>query len=221
LPTWQREAARIAEAARTIRWHQPSLHEGAIPLEVEEVSIYASPEAVADQPPVVEKPDIQGGQTRGLLLHKLIEEVLSGETAESEAALTLRAAELLGQMGMPDAYQPADGPSSPELAASVLRGLKVPEVEALRPRLLPEVPVYSGLAEGNAMTLTAGIADAVAVDAAGKITDVIDWKSDVAPAATMIALYRQQVKDYLGATGAVSGLIVFLTTGQAVKVVAP
>jgi hypothetical protein len=36
-------------------------------------------------------PKIQGGRERGVILHKLIEEVLTGETAETEPALLTRA----------------------------------------------------------------------------------------------------------------------------------
>jgi CRISPR-associated exonuclease Cas4 len=46
---------------------------------------------------------------------------------------------------------------------------------------------------------------------------VIDWKTDVSPAAQQVELYREQLRDYLAATGASEGLLVY-TTGQLVKV---
>ena len=42
---------------------------------------------------------IQGGRERGLILHKLIEEVLSGETAETMPALVARAEALVLVLG--------------------------------------------------------------------------------------------------------------------------
>ena len=44
---------------------------------------------------------IQGGRERGLILHKLIEEVLTGETAESLPDLRARAEVLTRELGSP------------------------------------------------------------------------------------------------------------------------
>ncbi len=71
------------------------------------------------------------------------------------------------------------------------------------------------------MTLTAGIADAVAIDEMGRIEAVVDWKSDVNPVPAQIDIYRNQVRDYLTATGARLGLIVFLTSGRIERVLSP
>ena len=43
---------------------------------------------------------------------------------------------------------------------------------------------------------------------------VVDWKSDVNPGAEQIAMYRNQVRDYLRSTAAQTGLIVFLGSGR-------
>ncbi len=71
------------------------------------------------------------------------------------------------------------------------------------------------------VTLTAGIADAVAIDERGRIEAVVDWKSDVAPAPAQVDIYRGQVLDYLAATGARRGLIVFMTSGRVERVRSP
>ena len=63
-------------------------------------------------------------------------------------------------------------------------------------------------------SLTGGIADAVAVDETGRIDVVVDWKSDVNPGNELIELYRRQIRDYLQATGAETGLLVFLSSGR-------
>ena len=164
---------------------------------------------------------IQGGRERGLILHKLMEEVLTGETTEDVTALQARAAGLLTQMGVPDAENAAFGPSSAEMATTVQRTLQLPDVVALRPRLLPELWVYASVLADQKLSLTAGIADAVATDAEGRVDAVIDWKSDVDPRPEQIQIYRAQVRDYLTATGAQLGLIVFLTSNQVERVDLP
>ena len=50
---------------------------------------------------------------------------------------------------------------------------------------------------------------------------VVDWKSDIDPAPAQIDLYRVQVQDYLAATGAPLGLIVFLTSGRIERINLP
>ena len=66
--------------------------------------------------------------------------------------------------------------------------------------------------------LVSGIADAVARDVTGKIEVIVDWKSDVNPTRADIEMYRGQVRSYLNATGAVLGLIVFVTSGRIERV---
>jgi exodeoxyribonuclease-5 len=52
---------------------------------------------------------VQGGRERGLILHKLMEEVLTGETPEAEAVLTERAADLIRALGRSPVADPATG----------------------------------------------------------------------------------------------------------------
>lgn len=218
LKTWRAEAAAIVANEKTIAWRQPSRHEQGIDHPVDEFQIFAGPDAVADQPPDAEKPFIQGGRERGLVLHKLIEEVLTGETSEEQDVLQARAAELLSEMGVADNADSAKGCNSAELATSVLRGIRLPEVVALRPHLWPEVPIYGSKVDGANFEMTSGVADALAIGPDGKIHAVVDWKSDVDPDAMVIDLYRGQVGEYLAATGAPKGFIVFLTSGRVEKI---
>lgn len=69
--------------------------------------------------------------------------------------------------------------------------------------------------------MTSGVADALALGPDGSIDVVVDWKSDVNSDAKTVELYRDQVRDYLAATGAPKGLIVFLTSGLVEKVAPP
>jgi exodeoxyribonuclease-5 len=155
----------------------------------------------------------QGGRARGFVLHKLMEEVLTGETGDDAAALTARAAQLSAMCGSPDnALVPE------ELSATVLRTLALPEVSERRSRLIPEYPVYGCADVDDETEIIAGIVDAVALDDAGAMEVILDWKSDVAPTASTTNDYMRQVSTYLRATNAALGLIVFMTAGIVVRV---
>jgi exodeoxyribonuclease-5 len=147
------------------------------------------------------------------VLHKLIEEILTGETDDAEVAMTERAGQLLNQLGIEAVNDPAAGYSPGEIAASVARALALPEVMEVRPRLLPELSVAATNLQGDQEVATSGIADAVAHDDTGRIDTVVDWKSDVAPTNAQRALYREQVRDYMVVVGASRGLIVYATEG--------
>ena len=136
----------------------------------------------------------------------------------SAEALETRARTLLAQLGISEADRPEDGPHAPELAATTLRALAIPEIVACRSRLLPEMTVFSAQADDDGTTYVGGIADAVAYQPTGVIDLVIDWKTDVSPSVQQIELYREQMRDYLVATGAPEGLLVFVTTGQIIRV---
>lgn len=216
---WEREAATIATSERKIQWRQPSRHEGTeVPVKAAD-EVFAGIEAFADQMPfAADKILIQGGRERGLVLHKLMEEVLSGETPDDEPALKSRAEALLAQLGLRGHADASAGPSSAELASTVKRTLLLTEIAELRPRLQPEFWVYAGTEADRTVSLIAGVADAIAVDGSGRTELVIDWKSDVDPTAAVVEQYRAQVRDYLVATGAVLGLIVFMTSGRIERV---
>src|SRR6516225_10622862 len=161
---------------------------------------------------------ISGSRERGLVVHKLREEVLTGEIAAAADALEIRSRVLLAQLGATEAARPADGPHAPELAATVLRALGIPEIAACRSRLVPELTVFSAQADDDRTTYVGGVADALAYLPLGMIELVIDWKTDVSPSAQQIELYREQMRDYLDATRAPEGLLVFVTTGQVIRV---
>jgi len=185
--------------------------------------IFADPVALSEQTPL--EPDnaavasaVRGGRERGLVVHKLLEEVLTGETADLAEALEIRARALLSQLGIPEAARPEDGPHSPELATTTLRALAIPEIVACRSRLLPEMTVFSAQADDDRTIYVGGIADALAYQPEGTVDLVIDWKTDVNPTTQQIDLYREQIRDYLSAIGAPEGLLVFVTSGQLVRV---
>ena len=148
--TWRGEAATIAATRRAIVWRSPSRHEGspdaAPPPERDE--IFSDAASISEQlPPTSDTAAVasavRGSRERGLVVHKLLEEVLTGETADRVDALKIRARALLAQLGISEAGRPEDGPHAPELAATTLRALAIPEIAACRSRLVPEMTVFS------------------------------------------------------------------------------
>ena len=209
------EAAAIAERTRSIVWRTPSRDEGAarsvMGEEAPTILVTDGDGAPADGAAATA---IQGGRDRGLILHKLIEEVLTGETAESPPDLRVRAEVLIRTLGQSVMDDPAEGLAPAELADCVVRALSLPEIATLRPRLVPEFAVYAADDMGAHEEAAAGIVDAIAFGADGKPEVVIDWKSDVDPTPETVEHYRAQVHAYLEMTGAERGLVVLMTSGS-------
>jgi ATP-dependent exoDNAse (exonuclease V) beta subunit len=213
------EAASIVARQRRLIWLAPSRDESADGpvLTPEAVEIWAASEAGQPDDEAV-RPNVQGGRERGLILHKLLEEVLTGETPDDAGALSERARALIGEIGRPVMADPSQGLSPDELAGCVVRTLALPEIAELRPSLVPELAVYAAVDVDGVEQATVGIADATSFDNAGRPTVVIDWKSDVQPTAETLNHYRAQVRAYLDMTGTDRGLIVLVTTGQVIAV---
>ena len=219
------EAATVTDRQRRITWLAPSRDEGtdAPALDVQPLRIFAT-DTDAEAEEAGDTYTIRGGRERGVILHKLIEEVLTGETPETLSALVARAESLIRVLGHPVADDPGQGLAPAELAGCVIRALSLPEIADLRPRLVPEVPVYSADSAGAEERVTAGVADAVAFGSDGTPEVVIDWKSDVDPTPGTLQHYCSQVRAYLEATKAERGLVVVMTSGtvlQAVQMPSP
>ena len=205
--TFAAEAERIAAVHPRITRRSPSRHDnGAGP--TESITIFA-----ADGAPPVATPMVQGSSTRGLVLHKLLEEILTGET--EECVLAARAEAPLGQLGVEPTDDPSTGRCPAEIAETTDRALRVSEVVEIHDRLIPEYPLGGAFADDMGEEIVSGIADAVAPDEAGTIEIVIDWKSDVAAEPAQRERYREQMRDYLRVTGARYGLLVYATEGSA------
>ena len=104
---------------------------------------------------------VQGGRERGLILHKLMEEVLTGETEGAETRLTERRCELIRALGTVPVGDPATG-----LSRQGTGGMRRPDPGAARDRglaagSLAEFPVYAAHAGDGVETATAGVADAL------------------------------------------------------------
>jgi exodeoxyribonuclease-5 len=212
------EAETIANGQTRLTWLAPSRDEnaaGAVLLK-EEPEIWAGS---ADEQSELESAIlVQGGRERGLILHKLMEEVLTRETQMSEAAIAQRASELIRALGEVPVADPKAGLSVRELTDCVMHTLALPEITALRPELLAEFPVYALSGDGSELVATAGIADALTIGSEGRPVVVVDWKSDVNPEPQTLDHYRAQVRTYLAMTGAERGLIVLMTRGTVIAV---
>lgn len=199
------EQRRIEENATPIVWRRPSDHDPdrlGDPLESVVVA-----EAIAEHSDVV-----GAGAARGIILHKLIEELLTGELPSNKEAAAVRAGVLLSQLvSAADDVRPLPAPT--EMAETSLRTLALPEIAALKPYLVPELAIWA--ARGT--HLVAGRADALAIRD-DKIEVAIDWKSDINPTASIRTAYRGQLRDYIEATGAECGALVFLSLGEVVWV---
>ena len=151
---------------------------------------------LGEEPTPIAQP-VQGGRERGLILHKILEEVLTGEIPETTLALVARAEALIRQLGRSVADDPAQG-----LAPGRDRQLRetrscASEIAALRPRLTPEFTVYASILTEEREEASTGVADAIAFGTDGAPQVVVDWKSDVKPASETLEHYRAQVRAYL------------------------
>lgn len=209
-----KEAADVMQAHRQMTWNRPSRSEEQATAPAAEVPVFTSSEAVEQRtgPPG----DVIGGAVKGTLLHKLMEEVRNLETADDAAALESRASVLMEQLGVPPASDCGAGIAPKEIAATVVRTLDLPEIVALRPRLVPELPVFGCATDESGETLVSGVADAVAYDADGAVEAVVDWKSDVDADAPKLAKYRAQIESYGDVLGARKRLIVLMSHGRVV-----
>jgi ATP-dependent exoDNAse (exonuclease V) beta subunit len=207
---FRQEALKVVERTRKIQWIQPSR------VEIEELPLPVPP----DDELAEATPEVRGSAVRGRVLHKLMEEILLGETQDVESDLRTRAAELLQQLGEEDHPDPSQGPSSQEIGSTVRRTLRLPVVAANREALRPELGVFRLIErEHNLGAGTVGIVEAICYSAEGKPLIIFDWKSDVAPKVDCYQRHAGQVKEYLDITGSPRGFVVYMTTGEVREVI--
>ena len=203
-----REHATIKKAAAPVQWFQLG--------HLDKDKFPAAEITIAD---AVGAPDMQlpigAGRVRGLLLHKLIEEVLTGETHEDVVDLTSRAQQLLAELLVSEAGNGL-APDAREIAQTVGRTLALPEVTALRPNLLVEIPLYAVTSTPSTTEALAGRADAVEV-VNGRAKTIVDWKSDIAPTEVDVSMHLEQVGNYIAASKAETAILVYMTSGTVLR----
>jgi CRISPR-associated exonuclease Cas4 len=198
------ERATITTVAKPIRWLTPSDQDS------DRIPITQAVAVDVGETPERELP-VGPGRVRGLVLHKLMEEVLTGELQENLNAFMRRAKELLIELPI-DPASMGTLPVPEEMASTAWKTLELSEIVALRAGLRPEMPVYAMLENDTSETALAGRADAIAYDNDQPST-VLDWKSDVAPTNQDIQTHARQLSDYMVATGAPRGALVYMTSG--------
>lgn len=195
------EQAAIEAASQPVRWIRPS--DGDVDRLADAAHGDGSVGAEA-----IALPAVAGSAIRGSVLHKLLEEMLTGEVEETTASLEARGGQLLRQLC------PANMnvlPDPVEMAAIALQTLTLPGVAEYRMWLMPELALFNSRDDGT--TLMAGRADAVALDRDRPLA-VFDWKSDVAPSRLDRAAYAGQLRQYMEAINAPRGAVVYLTLAE-------
>lgn len=233
--TFAEQARRIADATPRITWTSPSRHEaaeeapapqrGTAPVfEDEMLDESAAPTRFVGRDAsatgeTLQRPaePIEGrGRMRGLVLHALMEALVTGEVAPDALEPYARQATdaLLSTWDRGDGEADTGRPDAAEMASIARRAWEAPELAAIRNDLVAELDVYGRDGDAPDATYLKGVADAVAIDASGRPYLVIDWKSDVEPSETAVEAYRAQVADYLRVTGVEEGRIVFVSTDR-------
>jgi ATP-dependent exoDNAse (exonuclease V) beta subunit len=195
------EGERLAGASPPIVWDRPSERDADRGADLVDMFVV---DAASD----VTARIVGAGALRGTILHKLMEELLTGELECLLDATTRRAAELLTQLQSTDGTD-AERPDPIEMAQTALRTLALPELAPFLAKLVPEVPLWAA----NPPRFLAGRADAAAIEGE-RVALVIDWKSDVNPAAAAHNAHVAQLRDYLRVTGAERGAIVYMSAAQ-------
>jgi CRISPR-associated exonuclease Cas4 len=188
------------EALPRIRWRQPSKGDADRDL-LDRATIDA---AGADDFPDIESVAVAGaGPLRGIVLHKLMEELLLAFVKANRTSLAERASELVDQLSFDKSVKPE--PS--ELADAALRTFGDAQLDRYRAHLVPEYPLFGARSENE---LVSARADSVAI-VNGVPTAAFDWKSDVDPDANMREAYRAQLLEYLSLCGAPTGAVVYMS----------
>jgi hypothetical protein len=215
--TFEKEQSSIAEAHPKVVWIRPSAYD-------EEGARQDSRDSDDGRVVVREEPGpaVAGGAVRGLVLHKLMEEILRGLLEEGARKVAERAETLTYQLGSTPSSDPGKGPSPEEMAATVLKTLNLPVVRDNRKRLLAEVTVHGAEEQRpGVLQLVSGVADAIAPTGAGGVGLVIEWKSDVELTPVTSNEHHAQLRQYMKAINCPLGAIVYMTLGQVDEVRGP
>jgi CRISPR-associated exonuclease Cas4 len=196
------EAARIDAGTHTIIWQRPSLDDPDREL-LERATVDA---ARHENDPQSQAIVIGAGPLRGVVLHKLMEELLTALLVPDVTKLTSRAALLIDQIAIAGDVRP----DPQELATTALATFQHNELRGYIDKLVPEFPLYGARSED---LLVSARADAVATEN-GKPIAVFDWKSDVSPSAADRQAYDGQLLQYLELIWAPKGAVVYMTTRE-------
>ena len=201
-----RERERVSAASPTLIWDRPSERDEDRGTALLDPFVI---DAASEGPRIVRG----AGSLRGTILHKLMEELLTGELLPSEDEALPRASELLAQLVTAPENLDAILPVAGEMAGTALRTYKLPELAPFLHSLIPEVPLWAA----NSPHYFAGRVDAAAIDG-DRVSLVVDWKSDINPTPSAHRTHAAQLRDYLRVTGASRGALVYMSAGRVIWV---
>jgi CRISPR-associated exonuclease Cas4 len=205
--SFRAEQERVVAMSSSLEWVRPSDHDA------DRLAIIDTVEAASGGVVQAQVEPVGAGRFRGLILHKLMEEVLTGELIDDEGTMVRRAKELSLQL-MGALGQGSSLPDPQESAETIMRTIRLPDVATLRHRLVPELSVY-GLMPDAPVKALAGRVDAMAMSIDGSTVDVVlDWKSDVEPSEHDVQVHATQLLDYMRTVQALRGALIYMTTGR-------
>ncbi len=194
------EGDQIKQVSNRLRWISPSKDE-VPPIDLETTII-------DDEDHSIETADIQGkGFIRGLVIHRLIEEIITGETHRED--LSCRAQQLSDQIHTSFEIHPPVVMDTEEISFRIQRTLDLPPISHLLGSLVPECPVYNVVSDTEKESVITGIADAISFSSDGSPQLIIDWKSGRATSH-----HQQQIGAYMNAAGISKGLLVYIDSGE-------
>lgn len=196
------EHALIVRLNPRIEWRRPSLADIDRELLDRATLDVGSTEEDTEAVPVV----VGAGALRGTILHKLMEELLTGLLQPNVDAIDHRASTLARQVIVEGAARPDPA----EMARTALRTFAHKELQPYLAKLVPEIPLYGARSD---TILVSARADAIAFDA-GVPVAAFDWKSDIAPTSDDHDGYSSQLLEYLELIGAAKGAVVYMTSGE-------
>ncbi|MDA9398721.1 MULTISPECIES: UvrD-helicase domain-containing protein [unclassified Bradyrhizobium] len=196
------EQEAIEQRNPRIQWRRPSLADIDRELLDRATIDFGADDADSDDKAVV----VGAGALRGIILHKLMEELLTGLLRPELADLNARASTLTQEAVVPG----ATAPDPAELAATTLRTFSHRELKPYIEKLIPEIPIFGARSD---TVLVAARADAIAFEKAVRIA-AFDWKSDVAPTTDAHEAYASQLLEYLELIGIEKGAVVYMTSGE-------
>ncbi|MDE2826820.1 MAG: UvrD-helicase domain-containing protein [Bacteroidota bacterium] len=204
---YRRESNKLRQSSNPLTWVTPSKDEVPVTdLDAAFIDLGESTLHEAELPPITGP-----GIVRGQVIHRLIEEILTGETTFDQA--TERAEILVTQIQSYPEIEPPDSIDPVEISLRVARALQLPQVRPIIDSLVPECPVYNFVSENGASSVVVGIADAISFFPDGTPQLIIDWKS-----GQVEAHHEEQIAAYMRATGVNHGLLVYVDSAQVKEV---
>ena len=204
---YRRESNKLRQSSGQLAWVTPSKDE--VPVTNLDTAFLDLGEST---PHEAELPPIAGpGLVRGQVIHRLIEEILTGETTLDQA--TERAEILVTQIRSYPEIEPQDSIDPVEISLRVGRALNLPQIRPIIDSLVPECPVYNFASENGASSVIVGIADAISFSPDGTPQLIIDWKS-----GQVETHHEEQIAAYMRATSINHGLLVYVDSAQVKEV---